>query len=147
MPNPLVDDFTLTLAGQPHQCRFGLGEVIEMQEMLLDALGNPPSVEDMDRGVRQGRLKYLRAMLRAGLQPFHPLISDADVTRLMQDASKEEMRAALEAFGYAVRPDPLDVAAMEPAGKKRRVKANPPTAQTTDEAGAESSTSPAVALG
>jgi hypothetical protein len=145
MANPLMDEFSLTLAGTSYRFRWGLGELIEMQEQLIDSLGRVPTVEQMDVGVRQGRLKYLRAMIWAGLRPDHPTIAEAEVTVLMRDASQDEMQQLLTHFGYVIRPDPVDLAALPKPKPETRRPGRPRKAQIPKTNGA-ASTAPPVAV-
>ena len=125
MANPLTDDFTLPLAGNTYHFRFGLREVIDMQEQLVDANGDAPSVQAIDQGIRAGRLRYVRAIIWAGLQKYHPRVTEDQVTDLMATANEAEMRGVLEAFGYSVRPDQADLRTLG----LEAPPANPPEAQ------------------
>jgi hypothetical protein len=137
----ISDDFTLTLGGASYRFHWGLAEVIEMQERLTTPL-EVPSVQDMDLGVRRGRLKYLRAMIFAGLREHQPLITEAKVTELMQQTTEDEMTALLAAFGYSVTPDPEDVEVLKKHQHKPR--RNPRKAQTVITTGAGSISAPDV---
>lgn len=111
MANPITDDFTLPLGGIEFHFRWSLREVINMQERLVSGL-EVPTIEAIDAGVRSGRLRYIRAMLWAGLQSYQPLLNEDAVTDLMAQASEQEMRAVMSGFGYSTRPDPADVQAL-----------------------------------
>lgn len=121
MVNSEFDEFTLPIGGSPYTFRFGLRELIELQERLITA-DQVPSIAEIDAGVRVNRLRYRRALIWAGLRKFHPHITEDAVTDLMAKASKAEMDAVLEAFGYSVTPDPRDLEALGPP-------TNPPQAQ------------------
>ena len=141
-PSSLKDDFSLPLGGTVYRFHWGVDELIEMQERLATPL-SVPSVQMMDLGIRQGRLKYLRAMMWAGLRTYNPTISEKDVGGLMQAATEDEMRALLRAFGYAIAPDPKDAEALTPTTKKTK---NPRKAQTKRTTGATSIAAPGATV-
>lgn len=123
MAHPLSDEFTLPISGTVYRFRFGLREVIDLQERLIDG-DAVPSIQDIDRGVRVGRLRYVRALLWAGLRQYHPTMTEEAVTDSMAGASEAELQAVLKAFGYSMTPDPADIEALGSAPD-----ANPQTAQ------------------
>lgn len=121
MVNSEFEEFTLPMGGTPYTFRFGLRELIELQERLVSG-DQIPTIAEIHAGIQRGRLRYRRALIWSGLRAFHPDISEDAVTDLMAKAKRAEMNALLEAFGYSVTPDPRDLAELEP-------KANPPQAQ------------------
>lgn len=142
MPAPLKDDFAASLNGTPLRFHWGMSELIDMQEGLttytIDAktgktVAHVPTIEEMEAGVMAWRLRYQRAMFWAGLQKYHPQMSVATVTDLMQKATPEEWQAVLNAFGYFVAPDPADIAALP-------MSENPPEAQAAPMTSGEDST-------
>lgn len=129
------DEFTLPLGGKAYAFRFGLREVIEMQEALT--IGPiVPTIIEINAGIWAGRLRYQRAMIWAGLRHSQPRLTEDATTSLMASASPDELKAVFSAFGYSVSPDPKDIAALE-------ITPNPPTAQSETTGG--SSTSEPVA--
>lgn len=110
-----------------------------MQERLTTPT-EVPTVFDMELGVRRGRLKYLRAMIVAGLRRHHPDVGEPKANELMQHATADEMQALLVKFGYAVTPDPKDVEALKTGTKK-----NPRKAQTK-RTGATSTSAPGASV-
>jgi len=79
-------------------------------------------------------------MLCAGLRCYQPVLPQAEVTSLMQKATVPEMQALLQAFGYAVTPDPEDAKELNLGSDG---EADPTTAQTVTTG--EDSTSALVA--
>jgi len=128
------DEFTLTLGGKSYAFRFGLREVIEMQEALT--IGPiVPTIIEINAGIWAGRLRYQRAMIWAGLRHSQPGLTEDATTSLMASASADELKAVFSAFGFSVSPDPKDVQALE-------LKPDPQMAQP--ETTGESSTSKPV---
>lgn len=117
------DEFTLPLGRREYRFRFGLREVIELQERLIEG-SVVPTIHEIDAGIRAGRLRYQRALIWAGLREHHKDVSEDAATELMSTASRRELDDVLIAFGYSVTPDPKDVEALgiQPS-------TNPPTAQ------------------
>ena len=154
-PSSIKDDFSLPLGGTVYRFHWGVDELIDMQEQLTTAtevdlpgvgkrrIFDVPDVEDLNMGVWQGRLKYTRALLVAGLRYYQPKLSREDVNAAMQASSAEEMSAVLAAFGYAVTPDPKDVGVLKASPKQAR---NPRKAQATRTNGGTSTSAPADAV-
>ncbi len=131
------DEFTLPLGGREYRFRFGLREVIELQERLI--IGPiVPTIREIHLGILAGRLRYQRVLIWAGLRQFHPELTEEAVTELMASATRAELGEVLFAFGYSVTPDPNDLEALgvDPT-------ANPQTAQN-ETIGAASISAPVV---
>lgn len=138
------DEFTRPLGGVDYTFHWGIDDIEELQERLaLFAMPlRAPSLQEIDDGIRQGRVRYRRAMIWAGLRKHHPGVDWAAAGRLMDQATLPELISLLGAFGFSITPDPEDIKALEAAGAKKK---NPRKAQTTT-AGADSTSKPEASV-
>jgi hypothetical protein len=106
------DEFRQTLDGKTFTFKMGLDAVIELQEHLA-VNGTAPTLDQIDRDYRNGRLKVFRGLVWAGLREYHGDLSLKDVSALIVAANKAELEALVGRLMATTRPDPEDVAALE----------------------------------
>jgi hypothetical protein len=105
------DEFRQTLGGRSLTFKLGLDALIELQEHLA-VNGTVPTLDQIDRDYRNGRLKVFRGIVWAALREYHGDLSVKDVSRLIVEADKTELEALVGRLMATTRPDPEDVAAL-----------------------------------
>lgn len=118
-----VREFPLTLGGQSYVLTMTLGAIAHAQNVLRTE-DFCPTVEQIDKALKQGSLLHLRALIYGGLRKHHAGITLDDVDTMLEAVTEGEAHALLQAYGFATSADPGDLAELA-----KDAKANPPTAQ------------------
>lgn len=133
-------EFSVRLNGSDYTFKLGTSALIELQEML-STRDQVVKIEDILVGVMQGRLKYVRAFLWAGLQKYHAGKTLEDVSDLVDESSELEIAKLLRDLGMTVQPDPADVAELS-VSKGRGKDKRPRKARRPSGTGANSISQP-----
>lgn len=152
-------EFQVRLNSSDYTFKLGTSALIELQEVLKPpdvkhviknkdgqevevSIPSPvPKIEEILIGVQQGRLKYVRAFLWAGLQKYHSGKTLEDVSDLIDEASEAEVAKLLRDLGMTVQPDPADVAELS-VSKGRGKDKRPRKARRPSGTGANSTSQP-----
>lgn len=140
-------EFTLRLKGQEYRFKLGTSALIALQELVSPPERTLP-IEEILIGVSQGRLKFVRAMLWAGIQKHHEGTTLEDVSDLIDEASDVEIKKLLRDLGWTMQPDPKDVEELGAGKQKRPRKARRPNgtgAKSTSQPGPQGSAGPSLA--
>lgn len=140
MANPERGEVAVTLDGRPFTIKYGLGALAAMQEQILQETEQLYAPDAILAEATRGRVRFMRAVIWAGLQKFHAGLSLTDVEDLIDAANAEEIQGLFAKLGLGMAPDPADVQAMgrAPAGDR------PPTGRRRRGTGAASTSTPAA---
>lgn len=111
MANAQKGEFALTMGGTVYTLKLGTSALIELQE-LLGTPEHAPTMQELVIEVVNGRAKYIRAFIWAGLRKYHPEVTLEAVSDLLDDTSEAEAKAVLRALGVSTQPDTKDVQAL-----------------------------------
>lgn len=122
MANREKGEIDLTIAGTTYTFKLGTAALIALQE----SVSAPPQIESVESiwaQIARGRIKYVRALLWAGLQKFHRGITLDQVDDLLDDATQDEVQRLLSDLGLTTQPAPEDMKELSEGVTKRPRKA------------------------
>lgn len=142
MANRDKGEVGLTLNGTDYTFKLGTNALVELQEMV-SASGTVEPIEAIWQQIGLGRVKYIRALIWAGLQKFHTGTTLDQVDDLLDSASEPEIQRLLSDLGLTTVPAKEDAKELSEGGSKKR---NPRTARKTAGTGGTSSSTPAPSV-
>ena len=128
MANSQRGEFELRLGGVAYTLKLGTAALVEFQESLATPDGVVPDIASAMAEVKRGRLKYVRAMLWAGLRKHHRELTIEAVDDLIDASDPAEVGQLLGSLGASTQPSRADLEALgiDPNGNGARPTAAPP---------------------